>query len=161
MRPANTERKGSCADHGFCSLDPRNVHDLLRHRDRAARGVCLGAAAPALRGRLRQAAARCARSLALHSALDLARFCQCGRPLGPAFHGEMDHMALRWALHHVPFAGKFEEREILVQFLRREVLNKRPEVRFIRIFAPRLERAKQRIGWEVWEMGTVSRYVIL
>lgn len=43
---------------------------------------------------------------------------------------------------NVPFAGKFEEREILVQFLRREVLNRRPEVRFIRIFVPRLEMTK-------------------
>ena len=36
---------------------------------------------------------------------------------------------------NVPFAGKFEERPVLVNFLRREVLNRRPEIRLIRIFA--------------------------
>ena len=40
----------------------------------------------------------------------------------------------------MPFAGKFEEGPVLVNFLRREVLSRRPDIRFIRIFAAWLEQ---------------------
>ena len=41
---------------------------------------------------------------------------------------------------NVPFAGKFEERDLLVGFLRKEVLNKRSDILFIHIYVPRPNR---------------------
>ena len=37
---------------------------------------------------------------------------------------------------NVPFAGKFAERDLLMAFLRTEVLNRRSHIRFIHILAP-------------------------
>ena len=53
------------------------------------------------------------------------------------------HESLRLSFFHgkgvlrvnVPFAGKFAERDLLMAFLRQEVLNRRSDVRFIHILA--------------------------
>ncbi|CAK8999978.1 Uncharacterized protein SCF082_LOCUS6296 [Durusdinium trenchii] len=88
LKPANTERKGSCADHGFCtSEEQQDAYNAVLERI-GAEGV----------------------------------FAK----LAPDSQGVL--------YINVPFAGKFEERPVLVNFLRREVLNRRPEIRLIRIF---------------------------
>eukprot|EP00438_Fugacium_kawagutii_P020044 Skav201024 [mRNA] locus=scaffold3386:15485:16969:+ [translate_table: standard] len=86
--PADTERKGSCVDHGFCTAEE------------------LCAAYDSVLLRIKQEGV-------------LAKLIP--DPQGGIFI-------------NVPFAGKFVEKDMLLPWLRKELLDCRPDIRFIRIF---------------------------